>query len=130
MVSEDEGWAAQDDGKILHYTNGTWQFVPSPTTQGIVDIDMAMPSEGWAVGAYGTILRYQGGEWQIADSPTDAGLMAVDMVSATEGWAMGDCGTILHYSAGSATSITDSNLAGGLRKLFIPALPGGGTWVR
>jgi hypothetical protein len=100
MVSATEGWAVGDNGAILHYIDGTWQGVNSPTTENLNSVAMVSASEGWAVGRDGVILHYTNGVWQEVSSPRDDYLYSVAMISATEGWAVGNY-TILHYINGA-----------------------------
>jgi hypothetical protein len=65
MVGPDEGWAIGSGGWTVggvsatwHYSNGTWQTVPSPTENGLLSIAMVSPDEGRAVGWEGVILHY------------------------------------------------------------------------
>lgn len=69
MVSANEGWAIGQEGVIVHYLDGAWASVQSPTTQALQSIAMVSPAEGWAVGTNGTILHYENGSW----SPYRAG---------------------------------------------------------
>ena len=114
MVSASEGWAVGGQpfsdygGFILHYSEETWQQVPSPTDEWLEDIDMLSSEEGWAVSKGGVILHFTGGTWQIVSSPTTGTLNAIDMVSENEGWAVGwgnwlgdHEGITLHYSGGA-----------------------------
>lgn len=65
MISSVEGWAVGDQGAILHYTNGAWTRVSSPTPLALYAVQMVSPGEGWAVGERGIILHYQSGVWSI-----------------------------------------------------------------
>lgn len=90
------------DGVILHFTNGSCQFVSYSDL--INSVTMISPNEGWAVGWYAhypsitgvTILHYTNGTWQTYSSPTQQHLQAVAMLSTGDGWAVGDR-VILHY---------------------------------
>lgn len=116
--SPDEGWAvgtlpntdqhgpAEEDGVILHYSNGVWQqqkLFKDPLGQSsfsFSSVAMVSPDEGWAVGDEGVILHYHNGAWGEFQNPTGQALYSVVMVSPGEGWAVGD-GVIVHYQAGS-----------------------------
>jgi photosystem II stability/assembly factor-like uncharacterized protein len=58
MVSPDEGWAVGAGGLIMHYINGSWRLVNSPTKNYLSSLSMVSPGEGWAVGDGGVILHY------------------------------------------------------------------------
>jgi photosystem II stability/assembly factor-like uncharacterized protein len=83
-----EGWAVGARGSILHYVEGAWMKVPSPTTANLHMLTMASPNEGWAMGkevlGEDVFLHYTQGRWQIepfAYRPHDW-----VMVSPREGW--------------------------------------------
>ncbi len=65
MISSEEGWAVGQEGVIVHYLNGAWQQVNSPTGANLASVALVSVSEGWAVGERGTILHYQGGVWSV-----------------------------------------------------------------
>lgn len=78
MVSATDGWIvgenqsnAEADGTpqaptlsslILHYQNGKWNKVASPTKYRLSSVYMVSANEGWAVGD-DIILHYQNGTW-------------------------------------------------------------------
>jgi photosystem II stability/assembly factor-like uncharacterized protein len=65
MVSAEEGWIVGSNGYILHYQDGQWQKVDSPTDNDLLSISMVSAEEGWAVGRNSTILHYQNGIWEL-----------------------------------------------------------------
>ncbi|HEV2457697.1 MAG TPA: hypothetical protein VGS80_04975 [Ktedonobacterales bacterium] len=65
MVSASEGWAVGTSGLLVHYAQGVWTRVASPTSQALQSIAMVSAAQGWAVGDRGTILRYAGGTWSL-----------------------------------------------------------------
>ncbi|MEJ2600606.1 MAG: hypothetical protein P8Z00_19895, partial [Anaerolineales bacterium] len=83
MVSPDEGWAVGADGLIMHYINGSWQQVDSPTGNTLWSLAMISANEGWAMGSGGTVLHYQDGSWQGVNLhlPPDCNLGSVSMTS-------------------------------------------------
>jgi photosystem II stability/assembly factor-like uncharacterized protein len=88
MVSPDEGWAVGAGGLIMHYTNGTWQQVNSPTINTLNSLAMVSANKGWAVGNNGTILHYQDGSWHSNNIIASwCHFTSVSMTSADEGWA-------------------------------------------
>ena len=121
MVSQQEGWAVGNDGLILHYIDGKWQEIISPTDKILYALDMLNENEGWAVGRHGTILHYQQGEWQ--QVPLDiegvdwdgvqGDLYDIDMVDEDTGWAVGYSNLLLRYQQGTwhkVDPITDESL--------------------
>jgi len=91
MFSEgDEGWVVGSGGIILHYKDGTWSPVASPTTAFLRDVAMVSRTEGWAIGENGLFLHYDGISWQLFPRRlTDAFYMlSMDARSGTV-WAVG-----------------------------------------
>ncbi len=68
MVSTIEGWIIGSNGYILHYQDGQWKKVDSPTDNDLLSISMVSAEEGWAVGRNGTILHYQNGVWKLVSA--------------------------------------------------------------
>jgi photosystem II stability/assembly factor-like uncharacterized protein len=107
LVSASEGWAVgtmadplEITAAILHFTDGAWSEVSSPSDERLNSVAMASANDGWVVGANGTVLHDSGGSWSQVSSPTSEDLNAVAMVSASEGWTVGADGAIVHYRAG------------------------------
>jgi photosystem II stability/assembly factor-like uncharacterized protein len=101
MLNEEEGWVVGEQGIILHYTDGEWQPVPSPTTERLLAVDMVSAEEGWAAGVGSAILHYQNQQWEeipLATIPW-AVLNDIEMVIPEEGWIVGDF-AMLHYQNG------------------------------
>lgn len=67
MVSSNEGWAVGNEGMLLHYHDGSWSQIQSPTNKNLESVMMVSPSEGWAMGA-GVILHYRSGAWSVVQS--------------------------------------------------------------
>jgi hypothetical protein len=122
MVSASEGWAVggycgcgsvQGPGTpgtsfggalILHYLNGVWSEVTTPSHPlGQYLFDAAVPTgdSGWAVGFGGTLLRFSIGKWQAVSGPTAKGLLSVSLTDPNDGWAVGDQGTMLQLRHGT-----------------------------
>ena len=104
MLSATDGWAAgsaqeiipgSDTGAadiILHYTQGAWQELSSPSIDagGLLDLFMVSPTEGWATG--NSFLHYLNGVWTPVNVPGNSASefvnpQYIDMLSATNGWA-------------------------------------------
>jgi hypothetical protein len=110
MLSSQDGWAVGRSGVILHYTNGAWTQVASPTTRDLRVVRMDSANHGWAAGSYFTtssmLLEYANGTWVDRSStlPTPD-LYIRDLFfypGGEEGWAVGwalgsDVPAILHY---------------------------------
>jgi cyclophilin family peptidyl-prolyl cis-trans isomerase/photosystem II stability/assembly factor-like uncharacterized protein len=101
MVTSEEGWAVGDDGTVLHFVDGLWQSMASPTGNSLWAVDMVGRDDGWIVGQEGLLLRWQGVEWSPVESPTQQWLLDVRMLSPGEGLAAGTGGTILQYVDGT-----------------------------
>ena len=119
MVSATEGWAiggycgcgsaqgtSQPGSLILHYQNGVWSEVTSPShplSQYLFDLAMSSATEGWAIGVGGALLRYSDGAWTAVNGPTTKGVLSLSLTSEADGWAVGDQGTILQLQYGAWT---------------------------
>lgn len=125
MVSASEGWAVggiyvpnsegnglvSADSLLLHYINGKWTQVQSPTNHFLYSLQMLSTTEGWAVGDGGVILHYHGGQWSIDTTiqlPSYIILTDIFMLSPNEGWAVGDGGVIVHYIGGQWTLVSQN----------------------
>ena len=112
------GWAAGDNGTILHTEDGgTWQKQASGTNARLNSLAFVTPQSGWAVGDKGTILRTEDGgdTWKSQASGTAETLEFVSFVTSQSGWVVGFNGTILHTEDGGGTwrrqdSGTDADL--------------------
>jgi photosystem II stability/assembly factor-like uncharacterized protein len=103
MINPQEGWAVGAEGRILHYTNGQWQEMNSPTSALLTAVSMVDEQEGWAVGYYGTLLHYQNRVWEVVSPVVENDLKEVQMFSKSdgsgtksEGWALSE-GVLLRY---------------------------------
>jgi len=96
------GWAADDTGKIISTSNGggTWTAQTSPITNGINHMVFHTASRGWAVSDSGDIITYTG-------APT------VESISPTSGpGAGGTTVTIKGCGFSGATGVTFGSAAG------------------
>lgn len=113
MINREEGWAVGRKGYIMHYQNGTWQAVESPTQKQLYAIDMVSSTEGWAVGEDSIVLYYHNGIWEVvSEAMKPPEMIDIDWVD-DEGWAVGVNGAILHYKDDqwqSVVSPTNLNL--------------------
>jgi hypothetical protein len=98
MLNEQEGWAVGEDGVILHYQQGEWQVVASPTDKRLNSIAMLNAEEGWAVGIQGGLLHYHDGQWEQENINFYDEYHDIEFVSEDEGWVVGHA--ILHYQSG------------------------------
>lgn len=78
MVSISDGWAAGENGTVLHYNGSAWTVASAPITEttGLFSVSMSSAVNGWAVGAerigpFGNVLlRWNGSQWIATDLPT------------------------------------------------------------
>ena len=95
MIDENEGWAVGDGGIILHYKNGGWKKMPSPTLEGnLYSISMLSATDGWVVGydfdlQEALTLHWDGSIWQKVSNPAESVIESVSMLSSDNGWAVG-----------------------------------------
>ncbi len=111
-----EGWAVGDTGKIVHYINGRWMPVESPTIADLYDLSMLSPDDGWARGRLRqseedspVLLRYTSGSWEMGPTwpISESYVIDFEMVSPDEGWFIYGIENslfssyILHYKEGN-----------------------------
>jgi photosystem II stability/assembly factor-like uncharacterized protein len=108
MVNNLSGWAAGDNGIIIHTEDGiTWngQVNPDSLNKSLYDVFFLNSNEGWIVGSFGRVLHTTNGGtiWNIEiDSlTTSAFFNSVQFTSPTNGYIVGDK-TLYKY-----TQITD-----------------------
>jgi photosystem II stability/assembly factor-like uncharacterized protein len=108
MISATEGWAVGGSGTILHWQNGAWSRVTSPTKYDLESVSMISTTDGWAGGWGGRILHWNGSIWELAPQLDQFVFLAMDMISATEGWAAGLQG-IAHWNGGTWAQVASIN---------------------
>ncbi|MBC7542225.1 MAG: hypothetical protein H7338_05800 [Candidatus Sericytochromatia bacterium] len=89
-----DGWAV-GDSSILHFTNGVWQEIGTPSAGALKAIDMTNINDGWIVGengGKGVVLRFQGGQWADAGAGIKDPLNAVSAIAPNDVWAVGESG--------------------------------------
>lgn len=98
-LSENDVWAAGDQGAILHYDGVRWATAQGKQNYDVLDIDFAGPGDGWAVGTQGVILRLREDTWIPMESPTEENLTGVVSRPRGEAWAVGNHGVFLYHPA-------------------------------
>jgi hypothetical protein len=100
----DEAWAGVwyntscSDPALLHYTNGTWSWVPGVTACSISGFAHEALGELWAGGGY-PVYHYSGGAWHSVNIPAYIWpLQGISLVPGRGGWAVGYDGQIIQYS--------------------------------
>lgn len=63
FASDNQAWAAGDDGLLFHRIGINWTEATSPSTHPIYDLSFSNPSDGWAVGDGAQVLRWDGNAW-------------------------------------------------------------------
>lgn len=63
FTPDGQGWAAGDDGILLHKEGQTWKEVSSPATHPLYDLHFSSASNGWAVGDGAEVLHWDGSHW-------------------------------------------------------------------
>jgi hypothetical protein len=83
----------------LHYTQGAWQPVPSPTKADLLTVSIVSPDEGWAAGmGYGPpLIHYKDGAWQLPPGEFDFPFTSLSMTASNQCWAVGYGSLILQY---------------------------------
>lgn len=93
MINPNEGWAVGDN-LIMHYINGRWNKVPTPTSGTFKSVDMLAPGLGWIVGTSGgqavaLTLRGPMG-WQPMNTGIERPLNGVSMIGVNHVWVVGE----------------------------------------
>lgn len=104
FVSDKEGWAVADLGRIFHTTDGaeTWEIQSAGTKQPFVSVSCVDPLHVWVAGQSGQMARTSDGgkTWQMLKSGTDKQILSLRMFDDQKGIAVGDFGTILRTEDG------------------------------
>lgn len=107
FVTEDEGWAVGDLGRIFHTTNGglSWEIQNAGTKRPFVAVTCLDNQRLWAAGQAGQIaMTADGGKtWKTVTSGTDRQLLDIDFADANVGLAVGDYGRIIRTTDGGNT---------------------------
>jgi photosystem II stability/assembly factor-like uncharacterized protein len=103
MVNNLSGWAAGDNGIIIHTEDGlTWnsQVNPDGLNKSLNDVFFLNSNEGWIVGFSGRVLHTTNGgkDWNIIlDGWTTDMLLSVQFTSSTNGYILGNNKTLFKY---------------------------------
>lgn len=97
-ISDNEAWAAGENGTVLHYRDGAWQKEPSGTASDLSAVFALDREHVWAVGGEGTILFFNGDSWSPRDSGVEVELTGVFALDKDDAWAVGWGGTILYFN--------------------------------
>lgn len=107
FVSDQEGWAVGDLGRIFHTVDGakTWQREDAGTKRVFVGIACAGKQDLWVAGQIGQIAHSSDGgkSWQMQKSGTHRQLLDIAFADPQRGLAVGDFGTILRTEDGGKT---------------------------
>ena len=127
MVSETDGWAVGNAGRVIHFDGTAWQQQTVPVTQALKTVDMVATDDGWIVGAGGMVMHWDGASWTVAQ--TAAGSTAVNGVYALASddvWAVGNGGLIMHYD-GTAWLTVPSPITSDLQAVYFTS--SGNGWI-
>lgn len=113
FVDAQHGWAAGDEGRVLHTDDGgkIWA-AQSAGASDLQDTQFRSTTLGWAVGAGAWWTEDGGATWHAAAVPDGVSLSSVWFVDSTHGWAVG---------------ADEEECAGGV---MLRTTDGGRTWVR
>jgi photosystem II stability/assembly factor-like uncharacterized protein len=107
FVTEDEGWAVGDLGRIFHTTNGghQWEIQDSGTKRPFVAINCVDKNTLYAAGQAGQIAKtVDGGKtWKMLNSGIDRQLLDINFIDANRGMVVGDYGRMARTDDGGAT---------------------------
>jgi hypothetical protein len=101
--SDNDVWAAGNDGNMLHWNGKAWRRIAVPTGNDLLGIWGASDKDVWAVGEAGIVIHWDGTAWTRVTSPVpdSAALNDIWGSSASNIWAVGDRGVLVQYN-GSA----------------------------
>jgi photosystem II stability/assembly factor-like uncharacterized protein len=146
-----QGWAAGDEGQIIHNQDGgpVWTPQRTSTANDLLGINMNYAPLGWAVGRDGIVQRTinGGGYWKYHETHTGYDLNGVFFITKRRGWAVGRYGIILRTTGGgfsweplssgvttdlySVIALTDQRVyAVGAKGTILHSTDGGDTWER
>ncbi len=107
FVTEDEGFAVGDLGRIFRTTNGglSWEIQSAGTKRPFVAITCLDDQRLWAAGQAGQVARTTDGgkTWTMLDTGVDSQILDIDFADANLGIVVGDFGRILRTTDGGAT---------------------------
>ena len=107
FVSEDEGWAVGDLGRIFHTTNGglSWEIQDSGTKRPFVSITCVTNKTLFAAGQAGQIAKTTDGgkTWKKLNSGIDRQLLDIHFADENRGLVVGDYGKMARTDDGGAT---------------------------
>jgi len=118
MFSAQEGWAAGEQGILLHYLDGSWERVKAPgvnALSSLLTLRFSGPDHGWLSGLtyddtgalQGLLLRYDSGAWSLFPAPPNLGFREIVTLSANDAWAVSSGGRIFHYAIPAGGSLAE-----------------------
>ncbi len=107
FTDENTGWAAGEDGIIIHTSDGgeNWTVQAAAAGEDLAALCFVDSATGWAAGAAGTILATTdgGNTWIDRYTGTWEDLNSVSFVDRSAGWALSSEGTLLSTVDGGVT---------------------------
>ena len=101
MVDTLNGWAAGDNGAIIHTSDGqNWVTQQTNPTYILTDVYFMNTQEGWVVGSGGGIFHTtnEGTNWNIEGAGLSSSILTgVYFTSSSNGYAVGNDKTLLKY---------------------------------
>ena len=118
FVTEDEGWAVGDLGRIFHTINGglQWEIQDSGTKRPFVSIDCIDNKTLYAAGQAGQISKTTDGgkTWKALKTGTDRQLLDIAFADANRGIVVGDYGRMYRTEDGTWLMTSGVELTGEL----------------
>jgi len=107
FVTEDEGWAVGDLGRIFHTINGglEWEIQTSGTKRPFVSINCIDKNNIYAAGQAGQVSKTTDGgkTWKALTTGLDRQLLSVNFADVNRGIAVGDYGKMIRTDDGGAS---------------------------
>lgn len=118
MFSPQEGWAAGEQGMLLHYIDGHWERVQAPGLSPLASLftlRFSDPAHGWLSGLsyddqgalQGLLLKYESGTWSLFPAPPNLGFREIAILSTYEAWAVSSGGRIFHYTIPEGSAVAE-----------------------
>ncbi|HEX5749514.1 MAG TPA: hypothetical protein VFZ09_25015 [Archangium sp.] len=98
VASDDELFAAGDQGDRVHFSKGKVELVRDPTNRRLNAVHGCAPNDVYMVGDKGAIFQYRDGQWAEMEPPTNYNLLTVLCISQQEIYVAGARGMLFRGS--------------------------------
>ncbi|HET6348393.1 MAG TPA: hypothetical protein VFH88_04840, partial [Candidatus Krumholzibacteria bacterium] len=113
-----DAFAVGDYGTIMHYRNGAWAPMSSPTTHNLRGLGGTCGCSALAVGENGTILQYDGSTWSDVSPGVPANLNEVWVDADGTAFTAGDGGTVWRRENGTWSPLSLGSVTSNLLSVW------------